>query len=624
MIFEKYDIIVVGAGHAGCEAAAAAANLGNKVMLVTMDLRLFASMSCNPAMGGIAKGQIVREIDAMGGYSGIVSDKTMIQFRMLNKSKGPAMWSPRCQSDKMLFSAEWRHQLERVSNLDFWQDSVDRLLFDGDRVCGVHTVMGGDVRSKAVVLTNGTFLNGLIHIGEMHFPGGRMGEPASYGISDQLRDHGFEVKRLKTGTPMRIDGRTIDFSKLTEQKGDDEVIGFSYLKHQPISNQRSCYIARTSVKVHDILRKGFKYSPLFAGRIQGVGPRYCPSIEDKIERFSDKDSHQLFVEPEGWDTQEYYLNGFSSSLPDSIQYEALQAIEGFEHAKIYRPGYAIEYDYFPPEQLHHSLETRCVHGLFFAGQINGTTGYEEAACQGLMAGINAHLLIHDQDPLVLSRSEAYIGVLIDDLITKGIDEPYRMFTSRAEYRILLRQDNADSRLSGLSYRLGLATESRHQLLLEKQQLVQEIIDLLNTTSVGPDTINGLLECYNTSPVSQRTKLSYILLRPQLRLLDLFHGLPEIFNAYDLSDRFVRECVQEAEILIKYDGYITKEYDLAEKLNRLDYVRLPIDFDYHELKSLSFEAREKLNKYRPETLGQASRISGISPADISVLAIFLGR
>ena len=624
MIFEQYDIIVVGAGHAGCEAAAAAAHLGNKVLLVTMDLRLFASMSCNPAIGGIAKGQIVREIDAMGGYTGIVSDKTMIQFRMLNKSKGPAMWSPRCQSDKMMFSAEWRSCLEKVPNLDFWQDQVDGLLMDGDRVCGVHTFMGGDIRSKAVILTNGTFLNGLIHIGEMHFSGGRMGEPASTGLSEQLKAAGFEVKRLKTGTPMRIDGRTIDFSKLAEQKGDDEVVGFSYLKHQPIEVQRSCYIARTSLKVHEILRKGFKYSPMFAGRIQGVGPRYCPSIEDKIERFADKDSHQLFVEPEGWTTQEYYLNGFSSSLPDYIQYEALRAIEGFEHAKIFRPGYAIEYDYFPPVQLHHSLETRLIHGLFFAGQINGTTGYEEAACQGLMAGINAHLLIHDLDPLVLSRSEAYIGVLIDDLITKGVDEPYRMFTSRAEYRILLRQDNADSRLTERSYRLGLASEDRYQLLLEKQQRVTEIMEFLHATSVTPDQANGVLEQHCSSPISQRTKLSYILLRPQLTLFDLIEGLPFLAERVAVSDRFDRECVQEAEILIKYDGYITKEYDLAEKLNRLDYVKLPVDFDYHSLTSLSFEAREKLNKYRPETLGQASRISGISPADISVLAIFLGR
>jgi len=624
MKFEKYDIIVVGAGHAGCEAAAAAANLGNRVLLVTMDLRLMASMSCNPAMGGIAKGQIVREIDAMGGCSGVVSDKTMIQFRMLNRSKGPAMWSPRCQSDKMMFSAEWRSQMERVPNLDFWQDSVDGLLFEGDKVCGVHTFMGGNVEAKAVILTNGTFLNGLIHIGEMHFPGGRMGETASYGISEQLREHGFEVKRLKTGTPVRIDGRTIDFSKLVEQPGDDEVTGFSYLPHEPIAKQRSCYIARTSLKVHEILRKGFQYSPMFAGRIQGVGPRYCPSIEDKIERFSDKDSHQLFVEPEGWTTQEYYLNGFSSSLPDYIQYEALQAIEGFEHAKIYRPGYAIEYDYFPPVQLHHSLETRLVHGLFFAGQINGTTGYEEAACQGLMAGINAHRLIHDEEPFVLSRSEAYIGVLIDDLITKGVDEPYRMFTSRAEYRILLRQDNADARLTEKSYQLGLAKEDRLQQYLKKKQVVAEIIEFLNGTSVSPDTINGFLEAHGTSPIAQRARLGYILLRPQLNLFDMIGGLEMLREKYDLSDRFVRECVQEAEILIKYDGYINKEYDLAEKLNRLDYVKLPADFDYHTLTSLSFEAREKLNKYKPETLGQASRISGISPADISVLAIFLGR
>ena len=624
MDFERYDIIVVGAGHAGCEAAAAAANLGNKVLLVTMDLRLFASMSCNPAMGGIAKGQIVREIDALGGYSGIVSDKTMIQFRMLNRSKGPAMWSPRCQSDKMMFSAEWRSQLEKTPNLDFWQDTVDGLLFEGDRVCGVHTFMGGDVHSKAVILTNGTFLNGLIHIGEMHFSGGRIGEPSSTGISEQLKTRGFEVKRLKTGTPMRIDGRTIDFSKLVEQPGDDEVTGFSYLQHEPISKQRSCYIARTSLKVHEILRKGFKYSPMFTGRIQGVGPRYCPSIEDKIERFSDKDSHQLFVEPEGWTTQEYYLNGFSSSLPDYIQYEALRAIEGFENAKIYRPGYAIEYDYFPPVQLQHSLETRNIHGLFFAGQINGTTGYEEAACQGLMAGINAHQLIHNEEPLVLSRSEAYIGVLIDDLITKGVDEPYRMFTSRAEYRILLRQDNADTRLTERSHQLGLASEKRYQQYLTKKQIVGEMVEYLNATSITPDQINGYLEQKNTSPISQKARLGYVLLRPQLDLPDMIRHIDFLNEKYDLNDCLVRECVQEAEILIKYDGYINKEYDLAEKLNRLDYVKLPADFDYHTLTSLSFEAREKLNKYRPETLGQASRISGVSPSDISVLAIFLGR
>lgn len=624
MKFEQYDIVVVGAGHAGCEAAVAAARLGSRVLLVTMDLRLVASMSCNPAMGGIAKGQIVREIDAMGGCSGVVSDKTMIQFRMLNRSKGPAMWSPRCQSDKMMFSVEWRSQLEQTSNLDLWQDVMDGLLFKGDVVCGVHTFMGGDIESKAVILTNGTFLNGLIHIGEMHFTGGRIGEPASHGVSEQLCERGFEVKRLKTGTPMRIDGRTIDFSKLVEQPGDDEVTGFSYLKHEPITRQRSCYIARTSLKVHEILRKGFKYSPMFTGRIQGVGPRYCPSIEDKIERFSDKDSHQLFVEPEGWTTQEYYLNGFSSSLPDTIQYEALKAIEGFENAKIFRPGYAIEYDYFPPVQLHHSLETRAAHGLFFAGQINGTTGYEEAACQGLMAGINAHLLIHNEEPLILSRSEAYIGVLIDDLITKGVDEPYRMFTSRAEYRILLRQDNADARLTEKAYQLGLASEERYQQYLEKKTTVANMIAYLDNTSVTPDQINGFLESKGTSPIAQRTRLAYVLLRPQLNLLEVILALDFLSAKYDLNDRFVRECVQEAEILIKYDGYITKEYDLVKKLNRLEYVKLPADFDYHTLTSLSFEAREKLHKYRPENLGQASRISGISPADISVLAIFLGR
>lgn len=624
MVFKDYDIIVVGAGHAGCEAAAAAANLGNKVMLVTMDLRLMASMSCNPAMGGIAKGQIVREIDAMGGYSGIVSDRTMIQFRMLNRSKGPAMWSPRCQSDKMMFSAEWRNVLEHTPRLDFWQDSVVALLVNGDQVAGVKTAKGDIIESKAVILTNGTFLNGLIHIGETHFAGGRMGEVASFGLSDQLKELGFEVKRLKTGTPVRIDGRTIDFTKLVEQKGDDEVVGFSYFEDFRIAKQRSCWIARTTTKVHDTLRKGFKYSPMFNGRIQGVGPRYCPSIEDKIERFSDKDSHQLFVEPEGWTTEEYYLNGFSSSLPDYIQYEALRQIEGFENAKIFRPGYAIEYDYFPPEQLHHSLETRQIHGLFFAGQINGTTGYEEAACQGLMAGINAHLLIHDQAPLVLSRSEAYIGVLIDDLITKGVDEPYRMFTSRAEYRILLRQDNADARLTERLYHLGLAKEERYQKYLVKSAKVKEIIDFLNTTSATPDQVNALLEAHGSSPIAQRTRLSYLLLRPQLTLFDLVEYLDFLASRYDLNDLFVRECVQEAEVLIKYDGYINKEQELADKLNRLEYVKLPSDFDYHSLHSLSYEAREKLNKYKPENLGQASRISGISPADISVLAIFLGR
>ena len=623
MYFEPYDIIVVGAGHAGCEAAAAAANIGSKVLLVTMDLRLMASMSCNPAMGGIAKGQIVREIDAMGGYSGIVSDRTMIQFRMLNKSKGPAMWSPRCQSDKMMFSAEWRSLLEKTPNVDFWQDTVVGLLIDGDQVKGVKTMMGGDIESKAVILTNGTFLNGLIHIGEQHFPGGRMGEVASHGITEQLKEHGFEAKRLKTGTPVRIDGRTIDFSKLIEQKGDDEVVGFSYTEPFKIQKQRSCWIAHTSLKVHETLRKGFKYSPMFNGRIQGVGPRYCPSIEDKIERFAGKDSHQLFVEPEGWTTEEYYLNGFSSSLPDYIQYEALRQIEGFENAKIFRPGYAIEYDYFPPEQLHHSLETRLRHGLYFAGQINGTTGYEEAACQGMIAGINAALALRDEEPLVLSRTEAYIGVLIDDLITKGVDEPYRMFTSRAEYRILLRQDNADARLTKLSYKLGLAKEDRYEKYLEKRQKVEDIKQFLNENYAYPDEINGLLEQKESSKIDQKMKLSYLLLRPQINLNEMIEVLSSLEN-YRTQDRFIKECLEEAEIEIKYASYIEKENELADKLRRLENVKLPKNFDFHRLQSLSYESREKLNKYQPKTLGEASRISGISPADINVLAIFLGR
>ena len=623
MYFEPYDIIVVGAGHAGCEAAAAAANMGSKVLLVTMDLRLFASMSCNPAMGGIAKGQIVREIDAMGGYSGIVSDRTMIQFRMLNKSKGPAMWSPRCQSDKMMFSAEWRSLLEKTPNLDFWQDTVTGLLIEGDQVKGVKTMMGGEIQSKAVILTNGTFLNGLIHIGEQHFPGGRMGEVACHGITEQLKDYGFEAKRLKTGTPVRIDGRTIDFSKLIEQKGDEEVVGFSYTEPFKISKQRSCWIAHTSLKVHETLRKGFKYSPMFNGRIQGVGPRYCPSIEDKIERFSGKDSHQLFVEPEGWTTEEYYLNGFSSSLPDYIQYEALRQIEGFENAKIYRPGYAIEYDYFPPEQLYHSLETRLMHGLYFAGQINGTTGYEEAACQGMMAGINAALSLRDEQPLVLSRTQAYIGVLIDDLITKGVDEPYRMFTSRAEYRILLRQDNADARLTEMSYKLGLTKKDRYEKYQEKKAKVEEIKQFLTDTYVYPEEINGLLERKESSKIDQKLKLSYLLLRPQISLEEMIDSV-SLLEQFKTQDRFMKECLEEAEIQIKYDSYIQKEYELADKLNRLENVKLPKDFDYHTLQSLSYECREKLNRYKPETLGQASRISGISPADINVLAIFLGR
>lgn len=623
MVFEKYDIIVVGAGHAGCEAAAAAANLGSKTLLVTMDLRLMASMSCNPAMGGIAKGQIVREIDAMGGYSGIVSDRTMIQFRMLNKSKGPAMWSPRCQSDKMMFSAEWRSLLEKTPNLDFWQDTVVGLIVEGDQVKGVKTMVGGEIESKGVILTNGTFLNGLIHIGEQHFPGGRMGEVASHGITEQLKEIGFEAKRLKTGTPVRIDGRTIDFSKLIEQKGDEEVVGFSYTEPFKITQQRSCWIAHTSLKVHETLRKGFKYSPMFNGRIQGVGPRYCPSIEDKIERFAGKDAHQLFVEPEGWTTEEYYLNGFSSSLPDYIQYKALRQIEGFENAKIFRPGYAIEYDYFPPEQLHHSLETRLIHGLYFAGQINGTTGYEEAACQGMMAGINASLALKDKEPLVLRRTEAYIGVLIDDLITKGVDEPYRMFTSRAEYRILLRQDNADSRLTELSYKLGLAKDDRYQKYLNKQNKVEEIKSYLEANYASPDEINGLLEQKGSSRIEQKNRLSYLLLRPQISLSEMIESIPSL-EQYKNCDTFTKECLEEAEIQIKYDSYIQKEQELAEKLDRLEFILLPNNFDYHTIQALSYECREKLNRYKPKTLGEASRISGVSPADINVLAIFLGR
>lgn len=624
MVFDTYDVVVVGAGHAGCEAAAAAAHLGSKVLLVTMDLRLMASMSCNPAMGGIAKGQIVREIDAMGGLSGIVSDRSMIQFRMLNKSKGPAMWSPRCQSDKMLFSAEWRNLLEQVEGLDFMQDVVTGLLFEGDRVAGICTLMAGNIAARTVILTNGTFLNGIIHIGENHFSGGRVGEMASFGITEQLVERGFESKRLKTGTPIRIDGRSIDFSKLEEQKGDAEVPGFSYLGNPTIAGQRSCYIARTSLKVHETLRKGFQYSPMFAGRIKGVGPRYCPSIEDKIDRFAGKDSHQLFVEPEGWTTQEYYLNGFSSSLPVAIQYEALRQIEGFENAKVLRPGYAIEYDYFLPEQLHHSLETRLVHGLFFAGQVNGTTGYEEAACQGLMAGINAHRLLNDEAPIVLSRSEAYIGVLIDDLITKGVDEPYRMFTSRAEYRILLRQDNADARLTEKAYQMGLASSDRYERFMQKQQEVQEMVLFLKTTSVDPDAVNGLMAQCGSSPIAQRTKLGFLLLRPQVSLRAMMAHLDFLKERYDMTDPFVRECAEETEIQIKYEDYIEKENDMAEKLNRLENVKLPSDFDFHTLHALSYESREKLAKYRPETLGQASRISGISPADISVLAILLER
>lgn len=624
MIFDSYDVIVVGAGHAGCEAASAAANLGNKTLLITMNMSLMASMSCNPAVGGIAKGQIVREIDALGGQMGIIADKTMIQFRMLNKSKGPAVWSPRVQSDKAAFSLEWRNTLEKTNNLDFWQDNVDHLLVEGDKIKGVHTEMGGDILSRTVILTNGTFLNGKIYIGEKSFSGGRISEAASHGLTEQLTELGFEADRMKTGTPVRIDGRSINFDKLTEQKGDDEITGFSFLNIEKPTKQRSCHIAYTSQKVHDILRKGFDKSPMFTGRIQGKGPRYCPSIEDKIERFAGKDFHQLFVEPEGATTVEYYLNGFSSSLPEDIQFEALRNIEGFENVKIFRPGYAIEYDFFPPNQLFHSLETRKIHGLFFAGQINGTTGYEEAAAQGLMAGINAHLLIHDEEPLVLHRNEAYIGVLIDDLITKSVDEPYRMFTSRAEYRILLRQDNADQRLTPIGHRIGLASQERYNRFVEKQDRIQELVEFLKNTNVNPDEINGLLREKETPELSSKTRFSHILTRPQLNLEDIISNTERLKPAFNLNDEFTRSIIQEAEILIKYEGYIEKEKEVADKLIRLENVKLSPYFDYNALHSLTIEARQKLTAQKPQTLGQASRISGVSPADIAVLAVFLGR
>lgn len=623
MLFDTYDVIVVGAGHAGSEAAAAAANMGSKVLLITMNLQTIAQMSCNPAMGGIAKGQIVREIDALGGYSGLVTDRTMIQFRMLNKSKGPAMWSPRAQSDRMLFAQAWRAVLEKIPNLHFWQDTVTGLLVKEGRAVGVRTAMGQEIPSRSVILTNGTFLNGIIHIGEKSFGGGRMAETSSTGITEQLQTLGFRASRMKTGTPVRIDGRSIDFSRLVEQKGDEEVRGFSFLEKPQLPKQMSCWIAHTSKKVHDTLRLGFHLSPMFTGRIEGIGPRYCPSIEDKIDRFSGKDAHQLFAEPEGWNTVEYYLNGFSSSLPDYIQLKALRLIEGFENARIFRPGYAIEYDYFPPDQLKHTLETKIIDNLYFAGQINGTTGYEEAAAQGIMAGINAHLKIKEHEPFILGRDEAYIGVLVDDLITKGVDEPYRMFTSRAEHRILLRQDNADARLTEKSYKLGLADEKRYATFRDKQDEVLSIINMLKTISVSPDYVNSLLQAKATSPITTKQKLSTLLLRPQLSIFDLFPIFSHQCKIQPNNERF-HEIMESVEINIKYEGYIEKEREMAEKLRRLEHIRMSPDFDYHALQSLSYEAREKLSRIKPQTLGQASRISGISPADVSVLAIFLGR
>ena len=624
MIFnKKYDIIVVGAGHAGCEAAASAANLGSSVLMITMNMMNMAQMSCNPAMGGIAKGQIVREIDALGGYSGIVSDKSMIQFRMLNKSKGPAMWSPRTQNDRMLFSIEYRKMLENTKNLDFWQDMVVGLIVKDKNVKGVRTSMGHEIFSKSVILTNGTFLNGIIHIGKKKIGGGRIGEKASVGITEELNRLGFASDRMKTGTPVRVDGRTIDFNKLEVQKGDEFPGKFSFTSTKIPKKQRDCYLAFTNLKVHDQLRLGFKDSPMFNGRIGGIGPRYCPSIEDKIDRFADKDQHQLFIEPEGWNTVEYYVNGFSSSLPDDIQYKALQKIPGFENAKIFRPGYAIEYDYFPPVQLKYTLETKLIENLYFAGQINGTTGYEEAASQGIMAGINAHLKNHAEESFILSRSDAYIGVLIDDLITKGVDEPYRMFTSRAEFRILLRQDNADLRLTERSHKLGLASDDRMRRVEQKRKEIDQIVKFIKKESAIPEELNPVLKNRNTKELPQKNKLDTILLRPQISINDLIIGSKKLRNFIDHL-KPDKESVEEAEIQVKYEGYIKKEKEMAGKLNSLEDFILKDNLDFHALKSLSFEAREKLNRIRPKTLGQASRISGVSPADISVLRVYLGR
>ncbi len=622
-MFEKYDIIVAGAGHAGAEAAAAAANLGCRVLLVTMNLDVICQMSCNPAMGGIAKGQIVREIDALGGYSGIVTDLSMIQFRMLNRSKGHAMWSPRAQCDRMLFSQTWREMLENTPNLDLWQDIVQEVCVENGQVAGIKTAMGHTIKSRSVVLTNGTFLNGLIHIGEKSFSGGRIGEGAVFGLTEQLKSLGFESARLKTGTPVRVDGRTIDFSVLEEQKGDEEVEKFSFTNTPKLKEQRSCFLAHTSEEVHNILRTGFDKSPMFAGRIQGRGPRYCPSIEDKIERFSDKNSHQLFVEPEGWHSNSYYINGFSSSLPEEVQFAALRKIKGFENAKIFKTGYAIEYDYFPPTQLKSTLETKDVGGLYFAGQINGTTGYEEAGAQGLMAGMNAALKIKEKESVVLKRSEAYIGVLIDDLVTKGVDEPYRMFTSRAEYRILLRQDNADVRLTPIAYKIGLAGEERMKRVEEKVAKTNDIISFLQKTSIQPNDINPVLEKLETSPVSQKIKLANLILRPQISMDDLRKDVVVLqdFLAEMGQDE---EAIRGAEILIKYEGYIAKEQELVEKMNKFENMPLKPDFDYHKLKSLSTEAREKLSRIRPANIGQASRISGVAPSDIAILMVALGK
>lgn len=620
-MFPIYDVIVVGAGHAGCEAAAAAANMGSKVLLITMNMQTIAQMSCNPAMGGVAKGQIVREIDALGGQSGIVSDKTMIQFRMLNLSKGPAMWSPRCQSDRMMFAAEWRSILEKTPNVDFWQDTVKEVLVKDGRINGVKTSLGIEIKSKSVVLTNGTFLNGIIHIGEKNFGGGRVGEKAATGITEQLKSLGFETGRMKTGTPPRIDGRSLNYDRMEEQQGDEKPGKFSYTDTPVLKKQRSCWITYTNENVHEVLRTGFDKSPMFTGRIKGLGPRYCPSVEDKINRFADKDRHQIFVEPEGWDTVEVYVNGFSTSLPEDIQYKALTKIPGFENARMFRPGYAIEYDFFPPTQLKNTLETQLINNLYFAGQINGTTGYEEAASQGLMAGINASLSAHEKAPFTLNRSEAYIGVLIDDLINKGTDEPYRMFTSRAEYRTLLRQDNADIRLTEKSYKISLASEERMINVQQKLQDSKKIEGELSKVKVNPDEINHLLANWESTPVKDRITLHQLIKRPQLNM----HRIRQMNEEFDQwCNNFKMDAIEQAEIHIKYDRYIEKETQMVEKMNRMEDFPIIEGFNYDNVKAMSIEGREKMKKIRPQTIGQASRISGVSPSDISVLMIHLGR
>lgn len=622
-MFQEYDIIVVGAGHAGCEAAAAAANMGSKVLLVTMNMQTIAQMSCNPAMGGIAKGQIVREIDALGGYSGIVTDKTMIQFRMLNRSKGPAMWSPRAQSDRMLFSATWREMLEKTPNLDFYQDMAVGLLVKNNRVKGVVTGLGHEIKSKAVVLTNGTFLNGVIHIGEKKFGGGRIAEKAATGITEQLVQLGFESDRLKTGTPPRVDGRSLDYSKMEEQKGDEDIVGFSFLNVPKLlpQQQRSCFITYTNSQVHDILRTGFDRSPMFTGRIEGIGPRYCPSIEDKINRFADKERHQLFIEPEGFNTVEIYVNGFSTSLPEEVQFAALKSVPGLENCKIFRPGYAIEYDYFQPTQLNYTLETKLISGLFFAGQINGTTGYEEAAGQGIIAGINAHLKVVDNEPFILKRNEAYIGVLIDDLISKGTLEPYRMFTSRAEFRTLLRQDNADLRLTERSYKLGLASEERINLVLEQKSSVEEIKTVLFETTIEPEEINPFFTEVGSANISEKQKANKILLRPNT---DIFSLAKNVSSLQNKVKKFNARQLEQAEIQIKYERYIEKEEDMAKRMKQVEELIIPQNFDYDKISALSAESLQKFKKIKPQTLGQASRISGVNPSDIQILMVYMGR